>query len=219
MLDNTLEKLYKKILEANYLTIGEDVNYAFEEEGSTLYILFEESNGKIDWRNNFAFAKRPYKDMKIKYKVHGGFLKCWKAVEDIIIAKIKEQNDNSTYKFSSIICSGWSHGGALTMLCHECVWFHRPDIRKNCFSVSFEGPRVYGGFKVKKCLRERWAHFYEVVNDKDIVTHMPPRIFGFSHAGNILHIGRHSGLGFINSHKSEGVLQSLEEIQIGEENE
>ena len=54
----------------------------------------------------------------------------------------------------------------------------------------------------------------EIVNDKDIVTHMPPKIFRFTHVGNILYIGRHSGLGLINSHKSEGILQSLEEIQL-----
>lgn len=93
--------------------------------------------------------------MQIKYKVHNGFLKCWKTVEDIVIKKIKETDENGNYKFNTIICAGWSHGGALTVFCHECVWFHRPDIREYCYSVSFEGPRVYGGFKVKKSLRER----------------------------------------------------------------
>ena len=52
---NTLKSLYERGLNANYLTVGEDVNYAFEEEGSTLYILFEKSyshiNGSLECPN------------------------------------------------------------------------------------------------------------------------------------------------------------------------
>ena len=214
-----LEKLYRKIFNAKYTTVGDSVDYCFQEEEKTLYILFEESSSKVDWKHNFAFWKRPYKDMTIKYRVHSGFLKCWKTVEKIIINKIKEVDENGEYKFNRIICSGWSHGGALTVFCHECVWFYRPDIRKQCFSVSFEGPRVYGGFRVKKSLRERWAHFFQVINDKDIVTHVPPKIFGFTHVGNVIHIGRDAGLGYIKSHCSDGIFQSLQEIKIGEEND
>ena len=208
-------ELYKRVLDADYTKIGDEVDYCFQEEGSTLYILFEESSSKIDWRHNFAFLSRPYKDMATPYRVHGGFLKCWKTVEDIVIAKIKETKEDGSYKYDSIICAGWSHGGALTMFCHECVWYHRPDIRQRCMSVSYDGPRVYWGFKVKKELRERWTHFYEIINDSDIVTHVPPRLFGFTHTGNVLHIGRHARYGCIDSHRDTSILASLKEIEMG----
>ena len=38
------------------------------------------------------FKRRPYHAMKVPYKVHRGFLKCWKYVEPIIIEKIIELN-------------------------------------------------------------------------------------------------------------------------------
>lgn len=209
----TFRQLFRKVLYAKYETIGDDVDYCFQEEGKTLYILFQWSASKSDWINNFAFKCKPYKDMEIPYKVHGGFLKCWKAVEDIVIEKITEIDTDGQYKYNTIYCAGYSHGGALTMLCHECVWFHRPDIRKSCYSVSFDGPRVYGGYKVKPELRERWVHFFEVRNDSDIVTHVPFWIMGFTHVGNILHIGRDARYGWTGSHYDDKIMNSLKEIE------
>lgn len=103
-----------------YITVGDGVDYSFKEDGETLYILFQGSSQKVDWLQNFNFPKKPYKDMEIPYRVHGGFLKCWKQVEDIIIEKIQEK-ENDIYKFNRIIVSGYSHGGALAQFCHECV--------------------------------------------------------------------------------------------------
>jgi hypothetical protein len=48
---------------------------------------------------------------------------------------------------------------------------------------------------------------------------VPPKIFRFTHVGNVIHIGRDSGLGYIKSHCSDGIFQSLQEIKIGEEND
>ena len=58
-----------------YQTAGHDVNYAFVEERGTLYIYFQGSNSVTDWVRNFLFGKKPYKDMKVPYRVHRGFLK------------------------------------------------------------------------------------------------------------------------------------------------
>ena len=204
-----------------YTTIGDGVDYSFKEDGKTLYILFQGSSQKVDWIQNFNFPKRPYKDMEIPYKVHGGFLKCWKQVEDIIINKIKEIDDSGNFKFNCIIISGYSHGGALAAFCHECVWYHRPDIRTNCWSYGFEAPRIYGGFKVKEELRERWAHYILIRNHTDLVTHVPPHILGFCDLGTVLHIGRFQNyrdikvkpnLDCIKSHFPEMVYTSLKEI-------
>ena len=63
-----------------YTTVGDEVDYAFLEDGRTLYIFFEPSQDDEDWRANFAYWRKPYKDMEISYRVHGGFLKCWKMV-------------------------------------------------------------------------------------------------------------------------------------------
>ena len=45
---------------------------------------------------------------------------------------------------------------------------------------------------------------------------MPPKIFRFTHVGNVLHIGRNARFGFIKSHMSDSILSSLNEIHIGD---
>ena len=131
-----------------YEEVGDDVNYAFVSEGRTLYIYFQGSSSISDWVRNFLFKTRPYKDMKIPYRVHRGFLAAWKEVEDIIIDKITSKDPNKPEEFywKHIIVVGYSHGGALAAFCHECVWFHRPDLREEGLEgYGFEAPRIYGG--------------------------------------------------------------------------
>jgi len=74
-METSLSKLFFDCAHTvKYSTVGNDVNYAFVEESKTLYIYFQGSSSVTDWIRNFLFGKRPYKDMKIPYKVHRGFL-------------------------------------------------------------------------------------------------------------------------------------------------
>lgn len=176
-----------------YQEIGDDVNYAFVEDikTHTLYIYFEGSNSITDWVRNFLFPAKPYKDMEIPYRVHRGFLAAWKEVEDIIIAKITEIDGPylKCYKWKHIVVVGYSHGGALAGLCHECVWFWRPDLREEGLEgYGFEAPRFYAGWHVKKALQERWKHFTVIRDGNDLVTHCPPWLFRFCHVGTILKV-------------------------------
>jgi hypothetical protein len=195
------ELFHKCAYTISYQTVGDGVNYAFEEKGSNLYIYFQGSNQITDWVRNFLFGKKPYKDMTIPYKVHRGFLAAWKEVEDIIINKITEKEiitditkpwkdvNQIKYKWKYITVVGYSHGGALAGFCHECVWFWRPDLReKGLEGYGFEAPRFYAGYHVKKELKERWATFKVIRNNSDIVTHCPPVIFGYSHVGEIFKV-------------------------------
>lgn len=213
----------------DYKQAGDSVNYAFVEKGDTLFIYFEGSNSISDWFRNFWFFKKPYKEMEITFRIHGGFLAAWKEVQDIVIAKItelkspyikrtwyneEEFTDTPDYKFNNIITVGYSHGGALSGLCHECVWFNRPDIRKNIYGVGFESPRFYHGFRVKKALKERWENYEVVRNHNDIVTHLPPFLFCFTHVGQLLKIGQKKKYGPIKSHYPDKVLESLKEREL-----
>lgn len=185
-----------------YETADGWVNYAFAEEGRHLYIYFQGSSEMRDWVSNFLFPPKPYKDMEIPYRVHRGFLKAWKVIEDIIIAKITEKEMRNvlnkrlkkielrnTFKYDEITVIGYSHGGALAFFATEAVWFHRPDLRDGkMHGYAFEAPRVYAGLWIKKSLRERWKDFTVIRTNNDLVTHMPPAIFFFCHAGRIMRI-------------------------------
>lgn len=202
-----------------YEQAGDSVNYAFRSYNDTLYIYFEGSNSISDWVRNFLFPAKPYKDMKIPYRVHRGFLAAWKEVEDIIINKICEDDENGNYRWKSIIIVGYSHGGALAAFCHECVWFWRPDIRDNIWGFGFEAPRIYAGWHIKKELKKRWEHFTVIRTNSDIVTHCPPVLFGFRHVGSMLKIKGDTKLlhnklpKCIKSHFPEVVLQALRDSE------
>ena len=48
-----LVDLFTKCLIANYIHTENDGDYALEEDKDTLIILFQCTNSKIDWKNNF----------------------------------------------------------------------------------------------------------------------------------------------------------------------
>lgn len=202
-----------------YTTAEREVDYAFVEGANdVLYIYFEPSDGRTDWIVNFSFPRKPYKDMNIPYRVHGGFLENWKVVEDTVIARVTEKNAAGDFRWKRVVIIGYSHGGALAALCHECVWFHREDLRDcGLGGISFDGPRVYGGLYVPAALKERWAHFYVIRNHRDIVTHLPPVVLFFRHVGAILPIGAGEDPGLIKAHYPSEIRESLQEFEKTEE--
>ena len=221
------ELFHRCAFDVEYQQVGDSVNYAFEEDimTHTLYIYFQGSNSISDWVRNFMFPAKPYKDMDIPYRVHRGFLAAWKTVEDIIIAKINEKEPGLLCnQWRHIVIVGYSHGGALAGFCHECVWFHRPDLRREGLEgYGFEAPRFYAGWKVKECLKQRWEHFTIIRNKNDIVTHCPPAIFGFCHVNKVTKIGKgistkdYKRPHCVGAHYPDKVYESL--VKYEEENE
>lgn len=202
----------------SYQTVGADVNYAFVEDGDTLYIYFQGSkdikaeNGWIDWVRNFLFfpkPKKPHDKMDIGFKVHGGFLSAWNEVKNLVRRKIAEciivdGTPTAEYKFKKIIIVGYSHGAALSGLCMEEVWYRRPDIRDDIIGFGFESPRFYAGWTVKKELQERWANYFVFRNRNDLVTKCPPAILRFCHVGHLIKIGQNDGTSDYNRPKCIG---------------
>lgn len=176
-----------------------EVDYKFieDEDERVLYIFFEPSDGNTDWKVNFAYWRKPYKDMAVRYRVHGGFLESWKLIDDTIGTKIREvvkpeinEDGHWNWKWQKVVIVGYSHGGALAALCHEYVWYNRIDLRDGrLIGISFDGPRVFAGLSIPAALKQRWAHFYLICNQDDLVTHLPPVIFFFRHVGNKIKIG------------------------------
>lgn len=201
----TLTQLYQNCLRANYTHVEHDGDYALAREGDTLYLYLECTNGGADWANNFRFWAKPYKDMKIKWNCHKGFLTVWKSIEPYVEKALL----NPEYKHIVII--GYSHGAALAGLAHEYVWFNRPDLREGdgLISYGFGAPRFYWGFKVKKSLRERWVNFHPVRNLDDIVTHAPPVIFGYRHVNELIIIGKKRQYNGVKAHYQSHYIEEL----------
>ena len=198
-----LFNLFLRCLTVPYFSVENDVNFAFERCGSSLYIYFEHSRGKKDWSANLDFPARPYKRMgKTVWYAHRGFLRSWKTAEPYLRHCIMDKT------VKSITVAGYSHGAAVAALCHEYVWFNRPDLRQSLEGYGFGSPRVLFGIKSQKCL-SRWERFKVIRNIDDIVTHLPPAIFGFSHVGRLIEIGKRGRYSLTDAHRPENILREL----------
>ena len=63
----TLYTLFSLCLNISYTQVGRSANYAVLRESNTLYIFFQGSDGKNDWKNNLDFPAKPYKRMGKQY--------------------------------------------------------------------------------------------------------------------------------------------------------
>lgn len=197
-------KKYQNCLNNRYIVCENDGSYMLERQGDKLTIYFEGSNGHVDWKNNFDFPAKPYRDMKDGWFCHRGFLKVWKSIEDHIAMDIMDLSVNV------IEIVGYSHGGAIAQLCYEYVRFNRPDVA--VYGYGFGAPRVFWG-PARKAVKDRFRGFIVVRNGKDIVTHVPPRLFGFRHICEVMEIGE--SLGLIRDHYQDRYIKALKELERG----
>lgn len=198
-----LSELFDRCLNIRYTHVANSADYATERKKETLYIYFECSDGITDWVNNFDFPAKPYKRMgRTVWFAHRGFLKVWKSIEGHVR---KDLLDRSVKK---IVIVGYSHGAAVAALCHEYVWFNRPDLRHILEGYGFGCPRVFWGIRSEKT-NGRWENFTVIRNINDIVTHLPPVLFGFSHVGKLLKIGTRKKYSCVDAHRPENIATEL----------
>ena len=198
-----LYELLYECINIPYSQAGISASYATRVSKATLYIFFEGSNGKNDWKINISFPAKPYQRMgKTVWFAHGGFLDTWKEIEPFVALRLADP------KIEEVIITGYSHGAALAMLCHEYVWYNRTDLRDKLHGYGFGAPRVFWGIKTRD-LRERWKNFTVIRNIDDIVTHLPPAALGYSHVGQILQIGSQGKYSAVDAHRAENMLTEL----------
>ncbi|MBQ8288902.1 MAG: lipase family protein [Clostridia bacterium] len=198
-----LSTLFSRTLHTMYTHVENSADFALRRVGVTLYIYFAGSDGEADWKNNLNFPAKAYPRVgNGTWYAHRGFLKVWKTIEDYVAADIM---DPSVQK---IVISGYSHGAALAVLCHEYVWYNRPDLRESLEGYGFGCPRVVFGFLSHK-LRARWERFTVIRNLDDIVTHLPPALLGFTHVGTMLEIGELGRYTRIDAHRPKNYLTEL----------
>ena len=197
-----LSDLFKRCLSIPYKSVKNSADYALERIENTLYIYFECSNGEIDWLNNFDFPAKPYNLKNQVWLAHRGFVRVFKSIEPYIATPV------SDLTLERIVIVGYSHGGALAVLCHEYVWYNRPDLRHAIEGYAFGAPRVIWG-AVSQSVASRFQALTVIRNIDDIVTHLPPKILGYTHVGNLLEIGKRGKYSKIDAHRPENILNEL----------
>lgn len=198
--------LFRKCLRAAYISTAKNGNYAIEVEGDTLYLLFQWSKGFWDWVHNFLFPARPYKRMSCLWFCHRGFLKIWKAMRDEIEAYVKELLSNNP-DVKKIVCVGYSHGGALALFATEDMEYLYGE-RLTVEGYGFGAPRVIWGY-VPKAVKNRLQAFQVIRNIPDIVTQLPPCLFGFRHVATPLKIGERGKYSPIKAHYDSAYIAEM----------
>lgn len=211
-MENRLLYYFLKCLNAKYLHTMEGGSFALERRFDTLYIFFEHSNGKIDWKSNVDFRVRRAYSNTASFLCHRGFLLVWNSILPCIKASIL---DKSARK---IVIVGYSHGAAVSGLCYEYVKNARRDIEMNIEGYGFGSPRFMFRWGGRSLADDSFRGYYVVRNKKDIVTHLPPRLFGFIHVGEMINIGEGSHYSPIDAHRQEGYIESLKKAKASVKN-
>ena len=202
-----MSQLFRRCVERRYIHVENAGDYATERREDVLYIYLQCSDGLVDWKNNFDFPAKPYRRMgRTVWFAHRGFLRVWKSIEGHLQCEIADMNVHR------IVIVGYSHGAALAVLCHEYVWYRRPDLRKTLEGYGFGCPRVFWGIRTRDLMR-RWEHFTVIRNIDDVVTHVPSVWLGYSHVGTLLEIGARGKYTSIDAHRPENILTELEALE------
>ncbi|MDR1668528.1 MAG: lipase family protein [Oscillospiraceae bacterium] len=159
------------------------VQFFFRRDGDTLWITFRGSDSYLDWKHNLMFWRKriPYDNTESKIRVHTGFLDDYKTpgVRDVILKEVSED-------IHFIKITGHSLGAALAVLCAVDVQYNRPDA--DIEVILFGCPRV-GNKAFALSYNRRVDKTVRVENGNDIVTKVPPALFGFRHVGAKLRVG------------------------------
>jgi len=206
-----MKALFKKCLDAQYKSTPFSGNYAVTVERDTLYLLFEWSRGREDWKNNLNFPAKPYKNMGSLWFCHRGFLKVWRAMRDELEKDVRCKLATHP-KIKYIVCVGYSHGGALALLATEDMEYLYGDTL-DVLGFGFGAPRVVWGFLPKE-VKYRLEGFSVIRNVPDLVTHLPPAVFGFRHVGEVIKVGKAGKYSPVKAHYPEAYLAELTEDSV-----
>jgi predicted lipase len=141
-----------------------------------------------------------------KWRVHGGFLTVWKDMQNAIethVASILKDH----LEINKIVCIGYSHGAALAVLATEDMEY----LHGKSYEISGYGfgcPRVLWGI-VPAEVKYRLRNFISVRNIPDIVTHVPPMLFGFRNAGTLIKVGRKGKYSPFKAHCASAYITEL----------
>ena len=171
-----LHEVFNLIVSTSYKKTGIDVDYCVKEVEGIPCLLFKESNSKIDWKTNFHFWKKPYKNQENTMLVHSGFANAWKSANDVIMKEFIDLVNKK--KATKVLITGWSFGGAMSYFAAEDFNYRtglKPDV------ITFGAPKIVApfAFKSRKHIASAINNLQNVTHKADIVTKIPPFFIKF----------------------------------------
>jgi len=194
-----LVDLFKKTLVGPWQTAGNETQYKLIVTDDVLYLCFQGSSQKEDWKFNFAFPVRPFRFGSVRWLAHGGIVKAWKACRKQIVAEVMMILDER-----KLVIVGYSHGAMLTVMAHE--QFKRY-MGLNVESFAFAPARVM--WMPNKMIKDWFDGLTTVMCRGDVVTHVPPALMGYRHVGKVIRLGADRLIG-VKAHLAGYMLEVLE---------
>ncbi len=113
-------------------------------------------------------------------RAHAGFVKKFRSIFPIIAKRIDKWEDNRWDGTGKIIFRGYSKGGALATLAYITFAHMEPNTELICFG----NPRVVSRNPIKD------LDVVRAYLPGDIVTNLPPWLFGYRHVGEKTRLGK-----------------------------
>lgn len=164
-------EVYEMIKTVDFTKSGDDIDWTVvtDEGFKHVWLVFEESTTKRDWRNNLKFPVKLYKNQESCIRAASGWGDAWKSCNDLIMeAFIAEVNKHPD--FTPAVC-GWSYGGAISLLAAEDFYYRT---KKKPSVVTFGAPKPLWGKKSQEYVRGCCSVVRQYVHVNDCVPAMPP---------------------------------------------
>jgi triacylglycerol lipase len=156
--------------------LGKDIDTQgfIASDDNHILVTFCGSESFHDWWTNLTFISEtgPFPGTE----VHKGFQ------DALVPTLIRIASDAQRYNPASnkkIWITGHSLGGALAVLLTAMLTADNVPVAG---LYTYGAPRV-GDTKFEEIFNDRFANAYRVVNENDMVPHLPPEFLGFSHTG------------------------------------
>lgn len=173
---------------------GSDVQLFILAQAEDVFIIFRGSESECDFElNNDIWLQDDHAMSKLAQqseapiRLHQGFLTAFLAVNTFIKQKLKQLipvGDNKR-----IWLAGHSLGGALTTIAAAYIEFVYPEPYRIAGIYSYGSPRV-GNVPFANLFSSQLAQrYYRIVNNNDLVPHLPPQTGLFGEVGRYTHVG------------------------------
>lgn len=165
-------KLFELIEDIEYHTSGLSVdwNVLVDEVDKTIRLVFQETTSKEDWKTNFSFPAKIYKEQEYIFLVHGGYGKAWKSCNDEVMESfIGATYDHPDYKTE---ITGWSYGGAMAVIAAEDYKYRTG--KKVDELITFGAPKPIFGIISWIHFRKSVAKIKQYCLSYDFVSWLPP---------------------------------------------
>jgi len=149
---------------------------------NSIIIAFRGSESFENWLHDLDFFKTTYPGFP-GLEVHEGFLSAYQAVQPTILSYVSILRKK--YPNFPVYVTGHSLGGALSVLCAFDLVVTSGVPSSSISVINLGQPRVGNSLFASKW-NQLIGSSFRLVNQRDLVPHVPPELFGFQHSSTEL---------------------------------